>query len=397
MASAARSSSAEADERLAAYLAPSVVADDLPGLFPLMQHQHLLAAFGALFHGSLAAAQIRLLVLREIGQRSDAPRWSRREIDAHFAYLDPAKLDTVVKRLAEHELLLWDSEDRTYRVSSLGHGALAALSALMQFADGEDAGLGFLAAQLAGGAAAGRIAQDHLAQMLARLTELEEDFAAAVRSGSELQLVAAQERWQSVFLWMEKGTEAIRTLTRDDLLDAAGWRKLTVWMKDYPGVTGDVLFLDLDVVLTGPMDEFWDYLPGDLCIMENYTQRGTGVGNSSVFRFRVGANANIWDQFAADPMGVVNGYDNEQIYLSRVANKIHYWPAAWCRSFKHELLPPWPKIFFEPPALPPGTKVVIFTGKPDPDEARDGKWPGPWYKKLYRTIRPTPWIAEHWR
>lgn len=214
----------EPDERLAAYLTPSIVADDLPGLFPLIQHQRLLGAFAALFHGSLAAAQIRLLVLREIGQRSDAPRWSRREIDAHFAYLDPAKLDTVIKRLADHELLLWDSEDRTYRVATLGHGALAALSALMQFADGEDAGLGFLAAQLAGGAAAGRVSPDHLAQTLARLTELEEGFAAAVRSGSELQLVAAQERWQSVFLWMEKGTEAIRLLTRADLLDAAGWR-----------------------------------------------------------------------------------------------------------------------------------------------------------------------------
>jgi hypothetical protein len=217
-------SAVDPDDRLAAYLAPSIVADDLPGLFPLLQHQSLLAAFAALFHGSLAAAQIRLLVLREIGQRSDAPRWSRREIDTHFAYLDPAKLDTVVKRLAEHNLLLWDGEDRSYRVATLGHGALAALSALMQFADGEDAGLGFLAAQLAGGAAAGRIAQDHLAQMLARLTELEEDFAAAVRSGSELQLVAAQERWQSVFLWMGKGTEAIKLLTRDDLLDATGWR-----------------------------------------------------------------------------------------------------------------------------------------------------------------------------
>lgn len=214
----------ETDERLAAYLAPSIVADDLPGLFPLLQHPALLAAFGALFHGSLAAAQIRLLVLREIGQRSAAPRWSRREIDTHFAYLDPAKLDTVIKRLADNELLLWDNEGRDYRVSTLGHGALAALSALMQFADGEDAGLGFLAAQLAGGAAAGRIAPDHLAQMLSRLAELEEDFAAAVRSGSELQLVSAQERWQSVFLWMEKGTAAIKTLTRDDLLDAAGWR-----------------------------------------------------------------------------------------------------------------------------------------------------------------------------
>jgi hypothetical protein len=224
MANEARPSSPDPDDRLAAYLAPAIVADDLPGLFPLLQHQPLLAAFAALFHGSLAAAQIRLLVLREIGQRSDAPRWSRREIDTHFAYLDPAKRDTVVKRLADHDLLLWDSEDRSYRVSTLGHGTLAALSALMQFADGEDAGLGFLAAQLAGGAAAGRVSQDHLAQTLARLTELEEDFAAAVRSGSELQLVAAQERWQSVFLWMEKGTEAIRLLTREDLLDAAGWR-----------------------------------------------------------------------------------------------------------------------------------------------------------------------------
>ncbi len=177
----------------------------------------------------------------------------------------------------------------------------------------------------------------------------------------------------------------------------AGWRKLTVWMKDYPGVTGDVLYLDLDVVITGGMDEFWDFHPGDLCIMENYTQRGQGIGNSSVFRFPVGGNANIWDQFAADPMGVVSGYDNEQIYLSRVAKKITYWPDGWCRSFKHELLPPWPRNFFEPPPLPPNAKVVIFTGKPDPDEARDGKWPGPWYKKIYRTIRPTPWIGQHWR
>jgi hypothetical protein len=40
---------------------------------------------------------------------------------------------------------------------------------------------------------------------------------------------------------------------------------------------------------------------------------------------------------------------------------------------------------------------VIFTGKPDPDEARDGKWPAKWHKKFYRTLKPTPWIGEHWR
>lgn len=223
-AGSARAMTAETDDRLATYLAPQVVAEDLPALFPLLAARPLLAAFGTLFHGGEGAVLARLLMLREIAQRSDAPRWSRREIDAHFAYLDPTKLETTLKRLTEHDLLLWDAEDRSYRVATLGHHVLAALAALLQFAGDDDAGLGYLTAQLAGTAAAGRVSSDQLAQLLARLTELEEGFAAAVRSGSELQLVAAQTRWQSVFLWMDKGTEVIRRLTADNSLDAAGWR-----------------------------------------------------------------------------------------------------------------------------------------------------------------------------
>jgi hypothetical protein len=47
--------------------------------------------------------------------------------------------------------------------------------------------------------------------------------------------------------------------------------------------------------------------------------------------------------------------------------------------------------------LPRDAKIVAFTGRPDIDEARDG-WSDPrWYKKLYKRVRPTPWIADHWR
>ena len=38
---------------------------------------------------------VRLLVLREIGARAEAPRWNPQELQGHFAYLDPVKLDTV--------------------------------------------------------------------------------------------------------------------------------------------------------------------------------------------------------------------------------------------------------------------------------------------------------------
>ncbi len=178
-----------------------------------------------------------------------------------------------------------------------------------------------------------------------------------------------------------------------------GWKKLTVWQKDYPGVSGDVLFLDLDIVITGPMDDFWDYLPGELCIMENYTSRGSGVGNSSVFRFPAGpANANIWERFAADPMAIVAAYDNEQIYLSREAKKINFWPRLWCRSFKHELVPPLAGAFVSGRAAAAGNQDRDPSpASLTPDEARDGKWPAKGHKKLYRALKPTPWIAEHWR
>ncbi len=55
----------DSGERLAAFVAPQIVAEDLPALFPLLAAQPLLSAFSALFHGSEAAVQIRLLVLRD--------------------------------------------------------------------------------------------------------------------------------------------------------------------------------------------------------------------------------------------------------------------------------------------------------------------------------------------
>jgi hypothetical protein len=53
--------------------------------------------------------------------------------------------------------------------------------------------------------------------------------------------------------------------------------------------------------------------------------------------------------------------------------------------------------FIRTAALPREARVVAFTGNPDPDEARDGRWNAPFWKKIYKHVRPTPWIAEHWQ
>jgi len=176
------------------------------------------------------------------------------------------------------------------------------------------------------------------------------------------------------------------------------WRKLAMWNADLPGVSGNVIFLDLDIVLTGSLDELFDYQPeSTFCTIENWTQMGSGIGNTSCFRFRVGSHPYIYERMCRDPEGVLAAHRIEQIYISRTITEKTFWPASWCVSFKHTLLPPWPLNFFQPARLPAESKVVCFTGKPDPDEARDGRWPAPWHKRVYKYVRPTPWIAEHWR
>lgn len=158
-----------------------------------------------------------------------------------------------------------------------------------------------------------------------------------------------------------------------------------------------MLFLDVDLVVTGNMDPFWEYEPGEMCVAENWTQKGMGIGNTSVYRWNMGKHTEIYEQYQRDNASVHAEHRVEQHYVSAMVPKMIYWPAEWCVSFKHSLLPKFPMNWFKTPTLPNETKVVAFTGRPDQDEARDGKWPAPWYKKFYKHVKPTPWIEEHWR
>jgi hypothetical protein len=177
-----------------------------------------------------------------------------------------------------------------------------------------------------------------------------------------------------------------------------GWRKLSLWQHPLLDLEGDVLFLDLDVVITGSLDDFFDFEPGHYCVAKNWSEPELRVGNTSVYRFPIGRMSYIFDDFNRDPERFLARYRNSQKYISGEAKDMVFWPPEWCVSFKHSLLPRWPLNFIQPARLPPTAKVVAFTGKPDPDEARDGRWPvTAGWKRLYKHVRPTPWIAEHWR
>jgi hypothetical protein len=179
-----------------------------------------------------------------------------------------------------------------------------------------------------------------------------------------------------------------------------GWRKLAVWDKTVAGLQpGDALFLDLDIVITGSIDIFFE-IPGDFIVCPNWPRPGENheIGNTSVFRFRVGAHPYLLESAEKDPEGVLASYDNEQIYVSLLINKgaKSFWKDPLCCSFKVHCVPKGVRRWFLEPTLPEGTRIVIFPGVPNPHEAVAGVWPAPWYKKLYKHIKPTKWVGEHW-
>ncbi|MEQ6289614.1 hypothetical protein ACFPAG_03190 [Vogesella sp. GCM10023246] len=202
---------------LAEFFRPDIAPDTLPQLNKLTAAWPYLAVFVTLFRGGEEEVLMRLLVLRELGSRADVPYWTPQEIAQRFAYLNDTKLNTILGRLREGDLLVYDSDSGRYALSEGARVALSALATLLDFA-GDDVELGYLTSQVAAGQAVGQVSEEAMQHLLARLTELHDEFADALESQSEFRIRAAQHRLESVWRWVQKSTDVVRGLTQDERL-----------------------------------------------------------------------------------------------------------------------------------------------------------------------------------
>jgi hypothetical protein len=201
------------------------------------------------------------------------------------------------------------------------------------------------------------------------------------------------------------------------------WKKQILWGASVPGLTGVALFIDLDSVIVGPLDNYFTIgYPGDVYVARNWARPFEKLGQTSVFRFPVGGNAHILDDFRANPQRIADKYQFEQHYVTAaVKGGVKFWPEEWTRHFRLNCLPPFPLRYFVPARLPPDSRIVTFPGGPNPDDVMVGRWNkrvpphrsrwahfastfgfGPRVddsrrRHLQRYVLPVPWIAEHWR
>jgi hypothetical protein len=198
------------------------------------------------------------------------------------------------------------------------------------------------------------------------------------------------------------------------------WPKARLWGPRLADLSGPVLFLDLDMVITGSLDDFFTHGdPDDVILARNPTVPLERLGQTSIFRFPVGKLVPLQQEFAADPQAVADRYQWEQRFVTRRApGGVKLWPRRWVRVFRRECVRPFPLNYLLEPRLPTGARVVIFPGGLLPSDAILGRWTprhpvgGPRayladlarrrtgesiWRYLRHYIRPTGWVREAWR
>lgn len=194
------------------------------------------------------------------------------------------------------------------------------------------------------------------------------------------------------------------------------WKKIGLWNASLHGLNGTALFVDLDSIIVGNLDPYFDYgNPDDVILERNWARPLSGLGQTSVFRFRIGSHPEILARFRENPQAIGDRFRYEQHFVTDcLGTQLKFWPSGWTRHFRLHCLGADPLRFTRPAVLPRGSRIITFPGGPNPSEARQGKWrpDSPPYQgrrahlrsvfgsRKWKTLRhflmPVSWIDDHW-
>lgn len=171
-------------------------------------------------------------------------------------------------------------------------------------------------------------------------------------------------------------------------IKTSGWWYKTAMFSNL-GLQGVGLFIDLDVVIYRNIDKFFEYSPGDFCIIRDFNRcniKNIVKMNSSVFRLNLNSLQHVYNAYKSSPDTYNKKFKGDQEFIESQIKNYVFWPDEWARSYKWEMhdkrsivfdgarygfQSAAPKDFAE-------TSIAVFHGKPNPHECSDH------------------WVLQHW-
>jgi len=177
------------------------------------------------------------------------------------------------------------------------------------------------------------------------------------------------------------------------------WPKVAVFSDELYGLKGRALFIDLDSVICGSLDELFE-APGAFVALDSQPWSNKPGGprtGTGVFAFQLGSLGYLVERLLLHRDVLVGQYRLEQDYLHGEIADIQYWPQPWVVSFKYHLRRPLIIDRFLEPHQPPSTaKIVAFHGRPRPiDLIRPPK--GNWDRFPHYGSGAVTWMQSYWQ
>jgi hypothetical protein len=182
------------------------------------------------------------------------------------------------------------------------------------------------------------------------------------------------------------------------------WPKLAVFQRDLFGLKGKALFIDLDTVIWGDLNRFFEKKEPFVAIdtgpnwhpqrrnINQARQAGTGL-----FVFEAGQQEQILERFMRNPEAAAESSIIEQVWVQEHAKSIDYWPKEWVISFKRWLRRPIGIDLFLPPLQPnTSVSVVAFHGDPRPLKLITSKAFQRWDKFPHMGHGSIHWMRNYW-
>lgn len=142
------------------------------------------------------------------------------------------------------------------------------------------------------------------------------------------------------------------------------------WQEKH-GLTGRIVSLDLDLVVTGPLDDLFDR-PENFVILQGANYSNPCPYNGSVFMLRAGARPDVWKDFSLKRASEIPHFefpDDQGWFAHKIPNAAGWkaGPESGIYAFQK---PGWPKG----DDLPKDAKIVAFPGWRDPSKFTHLDW-----------------------
>jgi hypothetical protein len=180
------------------------------------------------------------------------------------------------------------------------------------------------------------------------------------------------------------------------------WPKISLFHPDISDVAELVVFLDIDTIICGCLDELFNDPHDNLMLLScgprwvNMDSALSTHAATGVMAYRPIFQSHLFRIFCKDIDKFTSQFAVEQEFVGFAAEKVSYFPILWIESFKYHLRQGYFIDLIKPPRSPKDTtKLVAFHGFPRPRNVGDRNlaWTRPPRSGFHRP----KWVKDYFR